>query len=235
MGGLFISYRREDCQGWVGRLAEAVKANFDETVLFLDIESIKPGDDFIEAIEIAVGSCALLLALIGPRWLSVVDKAGNRRLDDPKDFVRLEISIAISRKIRIIPILLGGATMPRPEDLPPELIFMARLQALELTDTRWEYDFEQLAKAIEKIIGTQRVARQSAPNAPNINAISVGKGLSLEESEANNVVGIEAEGAVIPGELDRPVDVLCDAKLKRSKVGDIVGIKLGQGRKEDKP
>jgi hypothetical protein len=102
--------------------------HFGRAQIFQDIDSIQPGADFAEEIADAVASCQVLLALIGDRWLKIKDKEG-RRLDNPKDFVRLEIGAALSRNIRVIPILIDGATMPRAAQLPSSLAGLVDRQA----------------------------------------------------------------------------------------------------------
>jgi hypothetical protein len=126
---IFISYRRNEAAGHAGRLSDRLSAHFGRAQIFQDIDSIQPGDDFAEAIADAVASCQVLLALIGDRWLKIKDREG-RRLDNPKDFVRLEIEAALSRNIRVIPILIDGATMPRDSQLPASLAGLAGRQAL---------------------------------------------------------------------------------------------------------
>ncbi|HWP56523.1 MAG TPA: toll/interleukin-1 receptor domain-containing protein [Candidatus Acidoferrales bacterium] len=153
---IFISYRRDDARGDAGRLTDDLKEQFGEGQIFRDIEAIEPGVDFVEAINRAVGSCAVLLAIIGPNWLTVRDKDGRRRLDDPNDFIRLEIAAALRRNVRVIPVLVGDAKMPRPEDLPPELEALARRQAYELSDKRWEFDVAQLVATLDKVPGVVR-------------------------------------------------------------------------------
>lgn len=150
MGGIFISYRRHDSAGWTGRLSERLEQCFDQDQIFMDIEKIEAGSDFVEAIESAVGSCAVLLAVIGPAWLTSADAEGKPRLDNPEDFIRLEIATALKRNIRVIPVLVGGAVMPAASGLPDDLKPLTRRQAQELTDNRWDYDTEQLVKIIEK-------------------------------------------------------------------------------------
>ncbi|HEX8071631.1 MAG TPA: toll/interleukin-1 receptor domain-containing protein [Pyrinomonadaceae bacterium] len=115
--GIFISYRRDDTAGHAGRLYDGLSARFGDDLIFMDIDQLEPGEDFVQVIEEAVGSCEILIALIGRSWLTNYDAAG-RRLDNPNDFVRLEIATALARNIRVIPILVQGAQMPRPEDLP---------------------------------------------------------------------------------------------------------------------
>jgi hypothetical protein len=96
--------------------------------VFMDIETIQPGVDFVKAISQAVGSCDTLLAIIAPDWLQAKTRIGERRLDDPQDFVRIELVTALSRGIPVIPVLVGGATMPLAEDLPGALQALARVR-----------------------------------------------------------------------------------------------------------
>jgi hypothetical protein len=144
MGGIFISYRREDSAGWTGRLSEQLKARFGAESIFMDIDTIEPGVDFTEAVQKAVGSCDVLLAVIGPEWASSANKSGKLRLEDPNDWVRVEIAAALKRKIRVVPVLVGGASVPTMDFLPDELDPLAHRQVHELTDKRWNYDVEQL-------------------------------------------------------------------------------------------
>jgi TIR domain len=107
-----MSYRREDAAYPAGWLFDLLASHFGEDKLFKDVDSIHPGDDFVEVITAAVGSCDVLLVLIGSQWLTITDQNGQRRLDNP-DFVRLEIETALTRDVRVIPILVGEAKMPR--------------------------------------------------------------------------------------------------------------------------
>jgi hypothetical protein len=149
---IFISYRRKDAGHAAGRLSDRLIEHFGRAQIFQDIDSIEPGADFAEEIADAVASCQVLLALIGDGWLKVKDKQGRRRLDDPEDFVRLEIEAALSRNIRVIPILIDGAKMPRAGQLPSSLAGFARCQALELSPDRDRFDFDvgRLMKALDK-------------------------------------------------------------------------------------
>src|SRR5215510_7657864 len=101
MPGIFISYRRDDCSGHAGRLYDALSLRFGSERLFMDIDTLQPGEDFVEAIEKAVGSCDVLLALIGRQWVTSSDAQGQRRLENPNDFVRLEIEAALARNIHV--------------------------------------------------------------------------------------------------------------------------------------
>ncbi len=150
---IFISYRRDDSRGDAGRLTDDLKKFFGPNRTFRDIETIEPGMDFVDALNRAVSQCPVLLAIIGPNWLSAKDGEGHRRLDDSNDFIRLEIGTALTRNTRVIPVLVGGATMPKAEQLPVELQPLARRQAYELSDRRWEFDVDQLVQSLESILG----------------------------------------------------------------------------------
>lgn len=152
--GIFISYRRDDTAGHAGRLSDKLVDYFGKDQIFMDIDTIQPGEDFVQVIENAVGSCEILIAIIGRNWLRVPGET-SKRLDNLNDFVRLEIAAALNRDIRVIPVLVQRATMPKPQDLPDELSRLARRNALELTDTRWQRDVDQLINAIEKILDEQ--------------------------------------------------------------------------------
>ena len=161
---IFINYRREDSSGHAGRIFDALSDHFAGR-LFMDVDTIEPGIDFVEAIEQAVGSCEVLIVVIGREWLSIKDAAGKRRLDNPEDFVRLEVESALERKIRVIPVLVEGAQMPPAELLPPSLAQLARRNAIELSDTRWAYDVDRLVRTVQKILAkdTSERALTAAP------------------------------------------------------------------------
>ena len=95
--GIFISYRREDASGHAGRLYDRLCERFGKNRLFMDVDTLELGLDFVEGIEHAIGSAGVLLAVIGRSWIRVEDEHGKRRLDDPNDFVRLEIAGALER------------------------------------------------------------------------------------------------------------------------------------------
>lgn len=151
MGGIFISYRREDSQGEAHHLFDDLKQYFGDDRVFIDVAGIDPGKDFRTAIEGAVSACDVLITMIGKKWLGV-NEAGKRRLDDPKDFVRLETSAALRRDIPVIPVLVQGAEMPQSEHLPDELEALAFRNAFELRHNRWNVDVAELRKALEKML-----------------------------------------------------------------------------------
>ena len=147
-GQIFISYRRQDTAFPAGWLFEQLTDHFGPGQVFKDIDSIRLGDDFVEVMTRAVESCDVLLALIGKDWLTIADAQGRRRLDDPDDSVRLEIETALARNIRVIPVLVDGARMPRPDQLPARLVSLVRRQALELSPARFESDTGRLLQVL---------------------------------------------------------------------------------------
>jgi hypothetical protein len=152
MGGIFINYRREDSEGVTGRLYDTLRSHFSQKKLYMDIENIEPGMDFVEAIENALAQCDVLLVVIGKQWVNIRDDAGRRRLDNLNDYVRLEIEIALKQNMRIIPVLVEGATMPNAQEIPDELANLTRRNAVEITSTRWNYDTERLMKTLGKVV-----------------------------------------------------------------------------------
>jgi hypothetical protein len=152
MNRIFISYRRDDSAGHAGRLFDRLGARLGKDSVFMDVEGIEAGLDFVETIEAAVGSCDVLLAVIGRGWLDIKDSQGRRRLDDPRDFIRLETATALARHIRVIPVLVEGAAMPSEESLPDVLRPLTRRQAVELRDSRWEADIENLIGVLEHLL-----------------------------------------------------------------------------------
>jgi TIR domain/WD40-like Beta Propeller Repeat len=150
---IFISYRRDDTSGHAGRLYDRLSARFGAERIFMDIDTIKPGVDFVTVIDDAVASCAVLIALIGKQWLTITDATGARRLDNPHDFNRLEIESGLKRSTTVIPVLVEGASMPSTEDLPSTMAALARRNAIELSDVRWDYDVQRLITTIEEVVG----------------------------------------------------------------------------------
>lgn len=153
MDGIFISYRRDEASGYAGRLYDRLVAQFGAHRVFMDVEGIELGADFVTAIEKAVGSCRVLIVIIGDEWLDIRDAKGRRRLDDPHDFIRLEVAAALTRDIRVVPVLVDGAQMPRAEDLPEALQGLARRQAVSVHHNQWEGSTAKLIQALQRLLG----------------------------------------------------------------------------------
>jgi hypothetical protein len=163
-GGVFLSYRRQESSYAAGRLYDRLAERFGAERVFIDVDTIEPGVDFTEAIGRAVESCEVLLAIIGAQWLTATEEQGRRRLDDPDDIVRIEIEAALVRDVRVIPILIENAIMPRRQDLPDSLASLARRNAFTIRHESFRYDAERLVKSIEGIIGTG--SREQPEQAP---------------------------------------------------------------------
>ncbi|HEY5848296.1 MAG TPA: FxSxx-COOH system tetratricopeptide repeat protein [Microlunatus sp.] len=153
---IFISYRRDDTRHLAGRIYDRLAERFGSANIFMDVDSIEPGIDFPTAIADAVASCDLLLALIGPAWLNALDDRGRPRLDDPNDFVVLEIGSALKRGVRVLPILVDGTEFPRPSELPGILAPLARRHAMRLDHETFRSDVEALLAVVAKILGSAR-------------------------------------------------------------------------------
>lgn len=168
MSGIFISYRRHDSQSAAGRLADFLERSFGTDQIFRDVETIEPGVDFVQAIEKAIASCQVMLVIIGPRWLTITDEQGQRRLDKADDWIRIETKLALQRNIRVIPVLVENAQPPAMDALPDEIKSLARREAHELSDKRWDYDVQCLIEALEKIPGIRRKVQTTtfSQNAP---------------------------------------------------------------------
>jgi hypothetical protein len=148
---IFISYRRRgDSAGYGGRIADSLVEHFGRDQCFLDVEHIEPGVDFVTCIEEGIGACDVLIVVIGPDWTSQIDGNGRPRLQDPRDWVRIEVAAALRRNVRVIPTLVGGAHIPAEDEVPEDLRDLCHRQAHELSDSRWSYDVHVLLQTIEK-------------------------------------------------------------------------------------
>jgi TIR domain len=148
MGRYFISYRREDTPGEAGRLADHLRTRVGQDQVFIDVDDIRAGEDFPSVIERELAECEAAFVLIGPAWLTSVDAAGRRRLEDPDDFVRLEVEAALRRDVRVVPVLVRNATMPKAEALPSEMRRLSVRQAFALSSSHFLGDIDRLLDSI---------------------------------------------------------------------------------------
>jgi hypothetical protein len=165
MPGIFISYRREDSIAHAGRLYDRLSAHFGSERVFMDIDTIDLGVDFVVALQESVASCDVLIAVIGRQWLDVKDEEGQRRLDNPEDFVRIEIGAALDRDVRVIPVLVGGSRMPRSIDLPSPIAKLARRNALDIPDLHFSQSVGRLIVSLEKVLTESEQYRLSQEEA----------------------------------------------------------------------
>jgi TPR repeat protein len=147
---IFISYRRDDSAGYAGRVHDRLEREFGADLLFMDVDSIPLGVNFVKSLREKVAKCDVLLAVIGPNWIEMRGADGNRRLDDPDDFVRVEIAAALERDIPVIPILLNGAKIPSRAELPDDLHELASRQALDVRHASFHHDMNRLILGLKR-------------------------------------------------------------------------------------
>ena len=157
---VFLSYRRDASSGSAGRVFDQLQRQLPQSQIFMDVDSIEPGVDFVAAIDQQIKVCDYFLAVVGPGWLDARDTAGQRRLDNPNDYVRLEIEAALRRDIRVVPILVDGAKMPSPDRLPESLGAFTRRNAFEVSHHSFGNDVQDLAKIILKSLGMQPATKE---------------------------------------------------------------------------
>jgi hypothetical protein len=185
---IFLSYRRQETSHLAGRLADRLFAQFGEAYVFMDVDSIAPGSDFGEAIARAVNECAVLLALIGPSWISAVDARGRRRLDDPDDLVVLELQAALDRAIPVIPVLVDGAKAPTRDELPPTLGALARRQALRIDHDTFRTDCAALLDHVARFVAEAKTeVTDLAARSDDNSAIAPKRGSDLGEEDREAV------------------------------------------------
>lgn len=202
---VFVSYRRSNASGTAGRIYDALTTRFGEDAVFMDVDGIEPGADFEQVLDETLRDCRAVVVVVDPRWTDVVDADGRRRLDDPDDFVRLEVESALARDVKVIPVLVDGARMPSRADLPASLEGFATRQGLEVTSSRFKYDVGVLAAAIEPLLptgggeavvsggGSERPKRRWLPAVIAVGAVALVAG------------GVAVVLSLLPGTADAPL------------------------------
>src|SRR5262245_55212767 len=149
---IFINYRREDSAPTAGRLHDHLAQVFGRKHIFMDVDEIPAGIDFVAHLNRQVAACKVLLVVIGPHWLDVKNEAGQRRLNQPDDFVAIEIGAALTRDIRVIPVLVDGAKIPEANELPDSLKPLVRRQAIEVRQPHFGRDTEALVESVREAL-----------------------------------------------------------------------------------
>jgi hypothetical protein len=165
---IFINYRRGDDPGFAQALFGRLEQAFPPERLFMDVDNIPPGVDFVHFLDQQVAECDVLLVVIGKHWIDARDSANARRLDNPDDFVRLEIESALKQGKRVIPVLVHEARMPRPDELPEGLIPLARRNAVRLTHERFRADAQGLIKALQQTLEEVEAQRRAQAEAARL-------------------------------------------------------------------
>jgi hypothetical protein len=179
---VFISYRRGDSAGYAGRVMDWLERTLGHNLVFMDVDAIPLGTNFEKVLNEEVAKCGVLLAMIGPNWSEARDENGNRRLDDPKDFVRVEIAAALQRDIPVIPILLDGARIPKANQLPEDLKELASRNGLDVRHASFHEDMDRLISGLKGQPG-----QAGAP-----------RGVGLAQGHASEVQNVHANGAQRP-------------------------------------
>src|SRR4051812_6307986 len=151
-GGIFINYRREDSDTWVDHIYEKLCSHFSKNHVFMDVDSIPPGVDFVDAITSAASKCGLMLVIMGRGWAKMADNQGRPRIQNDDDFVRLEIAAAIRLNIPILPVLGFGASMPSQNELPEEIRALARRNACTIVRATYADDLDALVRHVERLM-----------------------------------------------------------------------------------
>jgi formylglycine-generating enzyme required for sulfatase activity len=175
---VFISYRRDDSAHAAGRVHDRLEREFGTDLLFMDVDAIPLGRDFTKVLRDEVAKCDVLLALIGPNWLNVRDEEGNRRLDNPADFLRIEIGTALQRDIPVIPILLDGARIPKADQLPQDLKELSLRHGIDVRHASFHVDMDKLIR------GLKDAGRASAQRDPAL-SVEPGSGQSFRDRRAD--------------------------------------------------
>lgn len=208
-GGLFISYRRQDSAAYAARLADTLVARYGRDRLFLDIDNLELGVDFASHIHRVIESCRTILVVIGPKWTEVRDSQGQRRIDDPSDFIRAEVASALRSDRYVIPVLVGGARMPRADELPEELAALSRRNAFELRDDRWASSIDQLCELLDRVLGAPKAPRAAPRSASFLHrlaaAFNVLRGLETHDAQAQVRATAARPAASMPADAVTPL------------------------------
>jgi hypothetical protein len=157
---MFISYRRSDSAGHAGRLHDYLMNYFGAQRIFFDVDTISVGENFAQKINTELDNSDAVLVLMGNQWLDCKGADGNRRLDDPKDYVRLEVETALGKNIVVIPILLQGSQMPSGNALPDTLRDLSMRNAIRLNDDHWNSDCNLLAGILKNVLRMPRSLKE---------------------------------------------------------------------------
>jgi len=226
-GRIFVSYRQQDT-GWpASALYERLVKRFGEHQVFKDIDNISLGEDFVQKITEEVEACDILLALIGRSWLQR-DENGRRRIDEPNDFVRLEIKTALNRRVMLIPILVDGALMPSADDLPSDIRALVRRQALTLNPHLFRGGTDKLLDAIEGKLNALQEHVDSEPEPPAQAAAHTAQTPSLDDNPWTSALAARyllLLGRRNPEHLEMIVEAHADdeASIDRASIAEWLG------------
>jgi TIR domain len=186
---IFINYRREDSIDAAGRLHDRLAQAFGHKNIFMDVDDIPAGVDFAKYLGDQVAASHVFLAIIGPTWLDAKDESGGRRIDDPHDFVAIEITAALARNIRVIPVLVEGARMPKAGELPDPLKALARRQAVDVGRLHFGRDAEALVERVREVLNGQWRSLRSRGGTAVAGGVGVAMAIAIAIAIAFFLVG----------------------------------------------
>jgi hypothetical protein len=193
---VYISYRRSDYTGVAGRLYDRLSAELGGENIFMDVEMIAPGTDFVAAIKQEIQFADIFLVLMGPAWSTTVNEKGLRRIEDAHDFVSLEIRFALEARKPLIPVLVDGAQMPTAGDLPEPLRNLTRYNVFSLNHETFRRDTEQLVKQIRQLIERHASEIEVTPSGPK--SVFVSHSTSDRYWVENEIVGFLSDNKIKP-------------------------------------
>jgi hypothetical protein len=198
---VFISYRRDESSAYAGRVHDRLEREFGGDLLFMDVDNVPLGENFVRVLTEEVARCEVLLAVMGPKWANAHDTTGKRRLDNKSDFVRVEIGAALQRGIPVIPILLDGAKIPSLDQLPEDLKELALRNALDVRHGSFHADMDRLIKSLN-----DRWSRGSSPTLENVahkaaSPASTAKFPPASRASLAIILAITLSGGVLAGGL----------------------------------
>jgi hypothetical protein len=163
MSRIFVSYRRQDRAGHAGRVYDHLRAYFGSGRVFMDVEGIDPGVDFTKVLDERIAHAETVVAVIGPDWISARGPDGQRRIENEGDYVRRELAGALAKSVEVIPVLVAGAEIPRPDELPEDLAGLALRQMYVLNDAAFEASIARLIQGVERSAARTRELRRLSP------------------------------------------------------------------------
>jgi TIR domain-containing protein len=219
---IFISYRREETAGHAGRLYDRLASHFGDGQVFMDVHSLEGGVDYENIIEQEMASSAVVVALIGRQWLTMTDEAGRRRIDNPRDLMRLELEAALAADVRVIPVLVAGAAMPQREHLPESLEGLARRHTLRLSNETFHSDADLLLEAIERVVGRPAAVPEAPQTTHTIVPGQVASKALLSNLPSDDRLADEVDEWLrgIAASSERWEDTRCTALLTRVSSSD---------------
>jgi hypothetical protein len=228
---IFINYRREDSIDAAGRLHDRLAQTFGHKNIFMDVEDIPAGVDFAQYLSDQVAASRVFLAVIGPTWLDAKNESGGRRLDNPDDFVAIEITAALARNIRVIPVLVDGARMPKVGELPDPLKALARRQAVDVGQLQFGRDAAALVERVREALNGESGSLRPWRGTAVAGAVAAALALFLVGWVGFNQGGILASVPPTVQLTSVPSEVEAKRESEEAAQQAVAAVKAGQERR----